>query len=280
MSGNGQNFSTNFTTSGNKTITVSSGGETATCNVQINTPPNICVANTNVVFTSTPPLKNGNNYSVILSWATTGNNPVKITMTHTDNYNQTPLATGNTVGTLTVQNLTPGKAYVFYLSDSACNSLLLSTSVIVPTEFIPPIIPVPPLPSPVCFTQNPNIFINQTVSFSAQGGNGNYTWSSANSNPNFGQGQNFSTNFAYPGNFTITVQSNGQSANCFVNVQANQPTNPVITYQIPPPPPPAQVAGVFIAPKTGAETNAFSFAGILTLLFAIFKQRKFLLKYI
>jgi LPXTG-motif cell wall-anchored protein len=192
------------------------------------------------------------------------------------------LTTGNSVGTFTVPNLLPGKAYVFYLSDSACNNLLLTTSVIVPTDFIPPVIPMPPLPTPVCFTNSPNIFVNQTVNFFASGGNGNYTWNSSNSSPSFGQGQNFSTNFTYPGNFTITVQSNGQSANCFVNVQASQTViNPIVTYQTPPPPlPQPQIAGAFTAPKTGAETNAFVFAGLLTFAFALYKKRSLLKKLI
>ncbi len=279
--GNGQNFSTNFTTSGNKTVTVSSGEQTAVCSVQVNPPPpTACIANTNPIFTATPPLKTGNSYSGILSWASTGNNPVKITYTYSDNYNPTLLTTGNSVGTFTVPNLLPGKAYIFSLYDSACNVLLASVSIFPPNENFPPIIPVPPLPPVACLTNTPNIVANQTVNFFATGGNGNYTWQSANSSPGFGQGGTFSAWFAYPGQYTVSVNSNGQNAQCFVNVQAGiVPPSPVVIYQTPPAPQP-QIAGVFTAPKTGAETNAFVFAGLLTFVFALYKKKSLLKKFI
>ena len=38
-----------------------------------------------------------------------------------------------------------------------------------------------------------------------------------------------------------------------------------------------RVAGAFIAPKTGAETNAFAFAGLMSAAFAVAKKRKTLL---
>ncbi|MEK7161499.1 MAG: LPXTG cell wall anchor domain-containing protein, partial [Patescibacteria group bacterium] len=41
-----------------------------------------------------------------------------------------------------------------------------------------------------------------------------------------------------------------------------------------------QVLGVFVAPKTGAETGAFAFAGLLTAATALIKRRKQLLKLI
>jgi type VI secretion system secreted protein VgrG len=60
------------------------------------------------------------------------------------------------------------------------------------------------------------------VSFTAMGGNGNYTWASPTLtilNPN---GAGFTANFATQGTQTVTVASAGQTATCTVNVIGGQ----------------------------------------------------------
>ncbi|MBL8030616.1 MAG: DUF11 domain-containing protein [Candidatus Doudnabacteria bacterium] len=80
-----------------------------------------------------------------------------------------------------------------------------------------------PAPALSCQTLNSNVNVNQTASFVATGGNGQYTWSSNGGNPQNGSGSSFSTAYSDSGSKTVTVTSGGQTANCPA-VVVNQPT--------------------------------------------------------
>jgi hypothetical protein len=85
-----------------------------------------------------------------------------------------------------------------------------------------------------CFPQNQNVNINDLVSFSATGGSGGYSWfTSGSADPNYGYGTTFGTRFSQSGYKTVTVNSNGYTAQCMVNV--NQPyVPPYIPPYVPP----------------------------------------------
>lgn len=80
-------------------------------------------------------------------------------------------------------------------------------------------------PSPVVCSPNYQIAnINQNVTFSASGGQGNFSWSGGGS-PSTGYDSNFTTSFATAGSRQVTVEtSGGQSAQCVVEIR-----QPIVT---------------------------------------------------
>jgi hypothetical protein len=72
-----------------------------------------------------------------------------------------------------------------------------------------------------CSPSVQNTTLGQTVSVSASGGNGTYTWSSPDLNITNSSGSGFSANYASTGLKTLTVMSAGSAASCTVNVLAN-----------------------------------------------------------
>ncbi len=76
-----------------------------------------------------------------------------------------------------------------------------------------------------CAPAMQTIDINQTASFSANGGTGTYAWSAPGANITSGTGKNFSTVYPSSGNRTVTVTSGSKTATCAVVVTA-PPTGP------------------------------------------------------
>lgn len=69
--------------------------------------------------------------------------------------------------------------------------------------------------------------INDTFTFTATGGDGNYSWSSYGGSRTSGTGASFTTQFLVPGVRSATVVSNGQTISCSVIINeqtCNQPT--------------------------------------------------------
>ena len=86
---------------------------------------------------------------------------------------------------------------------------------------------IPP-PTLSCSPVNQTANVNQTVSFSATGGTGSYSWTtSPYGSPFQGSGSNFSTSYGTSGSKTVTVTSGNQTANCYVSV--NTPATPTLT---------------------------------------------------
>jgi hypothetical protein len=77
------------------------------------------------------------------------------------------------------------------------------------------------LPQPVsCAPASQTTTVNQQVSFTASGGNNVYSWSASGGNPTSGTGTSFGTRYGTTGSKTVTVTSDGLSANCTVTVNA------------------------------------------------------------
>ncbi len=87
-----------------------------------------------------------------------------------------------------------------------------------------------PTPNLSCQTLTPNVYTNQTASFSATGGNGSYSWTNGG-NPSNGSGSNFNTIFLNAGNKFVTVTSGNQTVNCPV-VNVTQPPVSQVTCEI------------------------------------------------
>ncbi len=78
----------------------------------------------------------------------------------------------------------------------------------------------------ICAPGNQTVNVNQPATFVASGGNGAYTWSASNSNNTSGSGNTFTTSYQNSGSYTVTVNSNGQSSAC--NVQINTVVQPQV----------------------------------------------------
>lgn len=89
----------------------------------------------------------------------------------------------------------------------------------------PPPPPPPPPATLTCAPENQTANVGDVTAFSAQGGNGTYTWTSPGS-PATGVGTNFSSAFSTSGQETVTVSSGNQTANCSVTI--NTPAAPLV----------------------------------------------------
>ena len=192
ISGSSNSFSTSYNTAGGKVVTVTSGNQTATCNVTVQAPvvqnlvcnPGNQIAGTNqsVFFTATG---GSGNYS----WSASSANQVNGTgASFNTSY--------NTAGDYNV-NVNDG-------SQNAVCHVHVNPPQYQQLQCVPP-------------TQTANV--NQNVYFSAIGGNGQFTWTAPNSSQTTGNGNSFQTAYNQGGFQTVTVQSgDGQTASCSVNV--------------------------------------------------------------
>jgi uncharacterized repeat protein (TIGR01451 family) len=221
--GNGNTFSAVFNQSGSATVT--SGNQTATCNVTVNpvTPQpqsftvaanNFCVGNNATYqFTGTAGLANQNISAITVFTPVNGspvstNNGVIGTMVANGNFS-TFFTTGRTwqIGDIGhwVRTFSIGNA-----SSQIVNFDVKDCNPVVPVQL-------------VC---NPNatqtVGINQTVFFNATGGNGSYTWSAPSGSPVSGSGSNFSTSYGTAGNYSVNVSSGSNNAVCGVHVNPPQ----------------------------------------------------------
>lgn len=78
--------------------------------------------------------------------------------------------------------------------------------------------PPGPDPAPECSPASQSAYTNNTVSFSATGGDGSFSWSAPGSSNTSGTGSDFSTSYSITGGKTVTVTSAGQSDTCSVSV--------------------------------------------------------------
>jgi len=74
-----------------------------------------------------------------------------------------------------------------------------------------------------CSPSTQTAFLDQTVSFTAVGGSGTYTWSAPDAVVTTGSGQGFSTRYKVTGTRTVTVTSGTENRTCEVVIQA-EPT--------------------------------------------------------
>lgn len=119
--------------------------------------------------------------------------------------------------------------------------------------------------APFCSPSVQNANVNDFVTFSASGGNGNYSWStSADGSPSFGSGSSFGTRFVTPGNKFVIVSSNGRTSQCLVQIGSVLGASTVITGPT----------------ETAAAAAGIGFLGALGAYGAIYRERskKFLSK--
>ncbi len=227
--GSGQNFSTKFSSSGNKTVTVSSSdGQTAYCSVTINPPP----VNKSASITAT--LGSANKaqclYNGNVTWQSSGYDAVAVYV-QSVGANDYSLVAANLQGSTNIPWFIPGRNYEFTLwTVSVSNGVYTKVSQIAD----PAIVNVPALdctvPVTLTCSASPNpVDINNPVIFTATGGAAPYNWSNGGY-PSTGSGQSFSTTYSTAGTKTATVSSSdGQTANCSVVVKPTVQQNAQLT---------------------------------------------------
>ena len=192
-------FSTSFQASGNYVVKLTSNGETVSCpgvTIIVETLPTSCSVSPQIVDINNAVLFTASGGdSQQYSWTVSGG---AIT-----SYNGKIFSTTfNTPGTYTATVTSGGK--------SGNCSVQVKQPVVYTLS---------------CTASSPNVDINQTVTFSAAGGNFPYSWTGGGI-PASGIGNNFSTSYASAGGKTITVTSaDGQIVHCgtVVNPPACQP---------------------------------------------------------
>ncbi len=189
--GNSASFATKFATAGTKTITVTRGSETATCQAIVTAPPTVLTCapasvnlttGQNQTFTTT-------GGTGIRSWSAPGGSPA---------------GGGGDIASFTTQYSTAGTKIV---------TITRGTE----TATCQAIVTAPPA-AVQCSPNTQNRFTDEVAIINAAGGNGTFSWSAPSGNPNTGSGSSFGVSYANPGTYNAVVTSNGESATCQVVV--------------------------------------------------------------
>ncbi len=195
--GSGQNFSTSFSTSGTKFVSVTSGSQTVTCPVvTVNQPQTSQVTCEIISGSSLVDLNQA------VTFRANGGNGTYAFNAPTGNPSTQSSSSNNTFST---QYSTAGSKNVTVISDGQIANC--------------PIITVrePQVATLSCAAVNSPVNVGNYASFTATGGNGQYNWSNAGS-PSTGFGQNFSTVYSSAGTKIVSVQSGNQTATCSTQV--------------------------------------------------------------
>jgi len=192
VSGSGANFSTSYSSVGFRTVTVTSGNQTATCNVIVNTQPQQNL--------SCNPQSQSGNVGSYLSFNATGGNGT---------YNWIASDGNPTTGS--------GSSFSTQFNSAGFRTVIVNSGNQTATCNVT-INQQPPQNNLTCGPQNQSANVNDVVNFYANGGNGSYSWTAYDAQITYGNNQNFSTRFNSVGSKTVVVNSGGQSATCYVNV--------------------------------------------------------------
>jgi uncharacterized repeat protein (TIGR01451 family) len=227
--GNDRNFSTKFSTAGNKTVTVTSGKISTTCSAVISAPvckQAIAYLNpaTNVTETSAtlngyvdPQGKPSTYYFEYGTSAAYGQSTNAMTLSFASNV------------LFTVYGLQPNTTYYYRLVvQTDCGTVRSGNFTFTTGGYNPPANQI------YCNPQNQNVNAGDWVNFYATGGSGNYYWStSGDASPYSGNGSNFGTRFSQNGTKIVTVSaSGGGTAQCVVYVNNTQHSNFQITKNV------------------------------------------------
>jgi uncharacterized repeat protein (TIGR01451 family) len=195
----------------------------ASASVQCPVTPPACVVNSNFALNASAVVKNGSNYSVNLTWSSTGGNQIKITQLNPGSSVENIVTVGNASGSININGLLPASTYIFKMYDSACGQFLTTVQVVTPSN-----------PGQLtCSVQSSTIASGSQANFTAQGGTAPYKWSGDGS-PSTGTGSSFNSTYTNTStssvNHSVSVASNdGQTVNCSVVVnpapQQTPPTN-------------------------------------------------------
>ena len=193
--GTGSSFSTKYTTSGAKTISVISAGQTATCGVTVNTPPPqvVCTPATQTVNVNQAANFSATGGNGTYAWVAANGSPANGTGT---NFSTSYTTAGNKSVTVT----------------SAGQTATCAVVVSIPTAQL------------VCTPATQTVNVNQAATFSATGGTGTYAWTAVSGAPASGSGATFSTAYTTQGTKSVQVTSGNQTATCTAIV--NTPVQP------------------------------------------------------
>ncbi len=188
--GTGTTFSTRYTTSGNKTVTVTSGSRSATCAVFIRDVAGVvCAPKTQTVNINQVAFLNATGGNDTYVWSAPNGTPAT-------GSNQSFSTRYSAAGTYTVTVTSAGQ------SDSCTVHVEDDRNV-------------------VCVPDYQEADINENVTVSATGGTGSYSWSAPNGSPSTATGSSFTTKYSTTGTKTITVTSGNKSDTCTVKVDAD-----------------------------------------------------------
>jgi uncharacterized repeat protein (TIGR01451 family) len=202
-SGSNSTFSTTYNSTGSKTVTVTSGTQTANCGVTVNPAASLtCTPGTqSVTIGQTANFSaNGDEGKGLYQWTATGGSP----------------ASGSGVNFSTVYTSTGTK--IVSVTNGGVSAANCSVTVTASTGA-----------TLACSPATQSVLVNQNASFTASGrGDGTsitYSWTATNGTPSGGSGTTFQTRYGSPGTYTVSVRDGSVSRDCTVIV------NPVIQTQ-------------------------------------------------
>ncbi len=210
-SGSGSNFSASYNSPGQKTVTVSSGGLSDTCAVNVNQPPQVvgCI-------------------DVIKETFNTQGQPITPVAQFIFRLDGGATAVNDSGGHARFNNVSAGTHAVTESVPSGWQQLLVTPAGGVVEVFSGPQCATVvfknqqnqiPQPNPVdCSPSFQSADINETVFFSASGGNGVFSWSAPGGIPSSGSSSSFQTKYSTSGQKIVTVTSNGTNDTCAVQV--------------------------------------------------------------
>ncbi len=187
-------FSASFGTAGTQTVTVASGGQTATCNVSVANSTSLSAVQCNA-----PSVVRAGETSTFI--ATGGNGSYSWSATNANISN--PLGT---VFQLTYP--AAGQQTVTVASNGQTSNCVVN---------VLPAVSGGPL---ACTPLSQSVSVGQTATLSASGGTGTYSWFGAGLNITNPIAPAFNVTYNTPGTYTITVTSGSETRNCSVTVNA------------------------------------------------------------
>lgn len=210
--GSGSSFTTQWGTSGSKTVTVTSGGQMGTCAVTVNSTAGNCTIS---VSSNIPtnwliggPQVNG-------QYIQSPGYP-----TYVSSASYTTDSSGNPLpqGTYGIMTATPSGYTGPTITPSASQNCV--DSITFNLEYTPIGDPPPPPPGGAPSCSGPaTVALNANATFNGSGGSGSYTWSTTGGNPGTGSGSSFVTKWATLGTKIVNI-SGGGSGYCTTCVGA------------------------------------------------------------
>lgn len=192
--GTGSAFATRYATSGTKTVTVTSGTQSANCAVIVQPPvvqiPVVCNPNSQTVDINQSASLTATGGNGTFTWSAIGGTP----STGTGSAFATHYSTS---GTKTVTVSSNGQS-------DTCTVVVRPAIIIEPNVY--------------CSPTNQTVLINNLASFTATGGNGTYSWHATGGSPSTSTGSSFGTRYSTIGDKTVTVTSGSKTASCYVHV--------------------------------------------------------------
>ena len=219
LTGKGATFAASFSTAGQKSVTVTSATNAATCTVQVIQEHLTCSVVTSSLTKGADTLSATTLITSITASFTGDGSTAMLTVDG--------VPTDVTSGTSLPLNLArpepgqPDKVVTVILipkvGGSECERKTLTIKV-----------PAKPLPKIVCSVGSPTVLVGELAKYSATGGNGTYNWTTNEGSPSTGQTATFSTTYSTLGDKTVTVTSDASSATCTVSVKVGC-DNPILS---------------------------------------------------